>query len=100
MRGIFAAFALMAMLAGMPARAADWFVETSETMPGLVAAGYQVVGFDVSSEANRIYSDVVAFRYMLQRVTPENGVEVAACTEKTGTGGMMIRQTCYRLARP
>jgi hypothetical protein len=37
---------------------------------------------------------------MLQRVTPEHGVEVATCTEKTGTNGIMLRQACYRLVRP
>jgi hypothetical protein len=88
------------ILASTTIHAQDWWTEAQVTMPQLVAQGYMVVGFDVAPVPNRIYSDVTAFRYMLQRVGADGVIDVATCNEKTGTGGMLLQAKCHILNKP
>ncbi len=88
------------MLATGPADAQDWWTQSPVTMPQLVAQGYMIVGFDVAPVPNRIYSDVVAFRYVLQKVGADGVIEVAMCNEKTGTGGTLLHTGCHLLNKP
>ncbi len=92
--------AAVLIAASTTAHAQDWWTEAPVTMPQLVAQGYMVVGFDVAPVPNRIYSDVVAFRYVLQKVGADGAIEVAMCNEKTGTGGMLLQAKCHLLNKP
>jgi hypothetical protein len=86
--------AVVLMLAAGTAMAGDnWWTPTKDTLPQLIAAGYQVIGFAAFPDRNPL-GEMRVNRYLLQK-----GSSVVTCTEFVSPSmtGSMTKATCSTL---